>query len=126
MSELQRWKDFVNEQIALEGVWHQKMVPGYLAPYPGAMINVPDSRAGVGGGGSAPIWSFQAALQRKVQGLAGTFAYRSMPDDQVRELLQEVADDSQAYLGDLDPDLANSKALVEEYVQLFRFAVTPI
>lgn len=125
MSELQRWRDVVAANMAAHPE-RQVQMPGYLAPDPLATITVPDIRAGVGGGGSSIYWSFQASLQRRVQGLVGSFASQGMPDDLVRELLNQTADDAVAWLGEYDADIANRDALVEEYVQLYRFGVTPI
>lgn len=121
MTELERWKAITDYRLTT-GALTAGQIPGYLAPSPLATITVVTDRPG----GGVVYWSFQASLQRRVQSLVGTNSLRGMSDDQVGELLNQEADDAQAWLGGNDPDLANRAALVSEYVAIYRFGVTPV
>ncbi len=123
MTELERAQGVVIANL-LSGAQQKGQPLGYTPPNPLATITVSDTRIG-DGGGSSTYWSFQATLQRRVQQLAGSFAFRSTATPElVSALLGQSADDAVAYLGDADPDCANRDALLQTYIQLYNLATT--
>ncbi len=100
-------------------------MPGYIAPAP-VMIAVPNATFGVKDGGTTHFPSIESALQRAVQGLAGTIYTQTWSDARVSGFLSAIAFDSDAWNGDADPGAKNIPALIAEYTQVYRVAVTPV
>lgn len=125
LTELQRYIDWRTRRLAARPPNYPVQKPGYLMPAQ-IFIMVPDARSGTGGGGGAPIPSLQSNLQRSMQGWVGM--YGTFDAGLIRELIQGDADDSVAYLGPFDPDTdpARVNALVDEYVQIYQLAATPV
>lgn len=98
-------------------------IPGYIAPEQ-ILIRVPNS-ANDAGAGFSDYPSIESKLQLTVQQLVGGFATQTMLDSDVKEILQDRADDAAAWNGGLDPGANNIPSLVAMYVKIFRAAVTP-
>ncbi len=104
---------------------HVPKAPGYIAPAP-VMITVPNSTFGVTDGGVTKFPSIESALQRTVQSLVGAIITQGWTDARVASFLAAIARDSYAWNGDADPGAANMPALVSQYTQVYRMAVTPV
>ncbi|MES2136985.1 MAG: hypothetical protein V4502_08005 [Pseudomonadota bacterium] len=102
---------------------HLPQMPGYSAPAP-VMVTVQNTTFG-GKEGTTQFPSIESALQRAVQGLAGTAFTQNWTDQRVMSFLASIARDSDAWNGNADPGEANIPALVAKYVAVYRVAVTP-
>lgn len=113
---------------------HGQRILGYIAPTPQKTIKVPDSAAGVGGGGFTETPSLESYLQLTVQQMvAGELDENQVntqdwTDAQAQQKLMDEAFDRSWPLYGIDPDTAPAATamLVAKYVRIFRVAVTPI